>query len=270
MMMSGRTVSPWSRCIFLSGLLVCDRCGSHYTIRDSRTYGCHSNADGAACSNATGVRKDRIEEILLRGVESGLAGLLAPDRVQRMAAEMQRYYQERARAIQTRAAEAPRELTDLEARITRLRDRLRAGDPDMAPDEIEAAIAKAEAKRQEFEARRPEVKQSAKVLSVLPRAAELYRRQIADGLDGDPRAALKARVFLREWFGGEIRLEPLPDGGLMAHWDQNSAALLTACERMVAGACSPLIVRRSFTSPISIAAKPGGRIFQAIVAGDTR
>jgi hypothetical protein len=31
----------------------------------------------------------------------------------------------------------------------------------------------------------------------------------ADGLDGDPRAALKARFFLREWFGGRIRLEPL-------------------------------------------------------------
>ena len=43
---------------------------------------------------------------------------------------------------------------------------------------------------------------------------------------GDPRAALKARVFLREWFSGKIRLEPLPDGGLMAHWDQNATALL--------------------------------------------
>jgi hypothetical protein len=63
-------------------------------------------------------------------------------------------------------------------------------------------------------------------LSILPRAAELYRRQIAQGLDGDPRAALKARVFLREWFGGMIRLEPLPEGGLMAHWNENAAALL--------------------------------------------
>ena len=48
------------------------------------------------------------------------------------------------------------------------------------------------------------------------------------GLDGDPRAALKARVFLREWFGGKIRLEPLPDGGLMARWNENVTALLRA------------------------------------------
>ena len=50
-------------------------------------------------------------------------------------------------------------------------------------------------------------------------------RQVAQGLDGNPQAALKARVFLREWFGGKIRLEPLPDGGLQAHWEQNVGAL---------------------------------------------
>lgn len=38
---------------------------------------------------------------------------------------------------------------------------------------------------------------------------------------------------------------------------------------MVAGACSPLIVRRSFTSPISIGERSGGRKFQAIAARDT-
>ena len=59
-----------------------------------------------------------------------------------------------------------------------------------------------------------------------PPGAELYRRQVALGLEGDPQATLKARVFLRDWFGGKIRLEPLPDGGLMAHWNQSVGALL--------------------------------------------
>jgi len=49
--------------------------------------------------------------------------------------------------------------------------------------------------------------------------------RLALGLDGHPDAILKARLFLREWFGGKIRLEPLPDGGLMAHWNQNVGAL---------------------------------------------
>jgi hypothetical protein len=72
----------------------------------------------------------------------------------------------------------------------------------------------------------PAAQASAKILAMLPKAAELYRKQVAQGLDRDPRAALKARVFLREWFTGKIRLEPLPDGGLMAHWNQQAAALL--------------------------------------------
>jgi hypothetical protein len=79
------------------------------------------------------------------------------------------------------------------------------------------------------------MKQSAKLLSILPRAAQLYRRQIEEGLDGNPREALKARVFLREWFSGKIRFEPLSNGGLMAHWNQNAAALLHGPDHVVAG-----------------------------------
>jgi hypothetical protein len=61
----------------------------------------------------------------------------------------------------------------------------------------------------------PAAKRSAKVLAMLPRAAEAYRRQIVLGLEGDARAALKARVILRELFGGEIRLVPDDKGGLV-------------------------------------------------------
>jgi hypothetical protein len=254
----------------LSGLLRCDVCGAAYTIMDRNTYGCHSHFDGKACANAIRVKKAHIENVLLRSPEAGLDALLAPERVERIAKEMQTYYAERVRTMQTRAVEAPRELQDLTARIERLRERLQKGDPDMTADEIQAAIDRAEAKRRELQDQQPEVKQSAKLLSILPRAAELYRRQVAEGLDGNPREALKARVFLREWFSGKIRLEPLPDGGLMAHWNQNVTALLPASERVVAGACSRLIVRRSSTFPISIAARSGGTKSQAIAAGDTR
>jgi integrase len=39
-------------------------------------------------------------------------------------------------------------------------------------------------------------------------------------------AALKARVILRELFGGKIRLVPQLDGGLIAHWNLHPGALL--------------------------------------------
>jgi site-specific DNA recombinase len=219
----------------LSGLLRCQTCDAHYTITDKYSYGCQSHHDGDACSNSTRVRKDHIENVMLRGSESGLQRLLAPDRVERMAAEMQAYFSERVRATQTRAAEMPKELQELGARIERLRERLRRGDPDMTADEIQAAVDRAEAKRQELLGEQPEVRKTAKVLSILPGAAEMYRRQVAFGLEGDPDASLKARVFLREWFTGRIDLEPLPDGGLMAHWNENAAALLRAANLGTSG-----------------------------------
>jgi hypothetical protein len=107
--------------------------------------------------------------------------------------------------------------------------------PRYAARRAAGGIDRAEPKRKELENQQPAAKASAKVLAMLPRAADLYRRQIAQGLDGNPREALKARVFLREWSNGKIGLEPLPDGGLMAHWNQNEAALLRGSEHVVVG-----------------------------------
>jgi hypothetical protein len=59
-------------------------------------------------------------------------------------------------------------------------------------------------KRRELQEQQPEAWQSAKLLAIVPRTAELYRRHIAKGLDGDPRAALQARVFLRHWLNGKF------------------------------------------------------------------
>ena len=110
----------------------------------------------------------------------------------------------------------PRELADLDARIERLRARQRAGDPDLSADELQLAIDRAMAKRKELEVSQPEVKQSARVLAALPKAAALYAQQISLGLDGDPRSALKARVILRQLFNGKIVLRPGLGGGVDA------------------------------------------------------
>jgi hypothetical protein len=64
------------------------------------------------------------------------------------------------------------------------------------------------------------------VLSILPRAAELYRRQVAEGLE--VILARRSRRASSCASGGKIRLEPLPGGGLMVHWNENSVALLRA------------------------------------------
>jgi len=54
----------------------------------------------------------------------------------------------------------------------------------MRPDELQAAIDRVEGKCWEPEAEQPEMKQSPKVLSIVPRAAELHRRPVAQGFGG--------------------------------------------------------------------------------------
>jgi hypothetical protein len=58
-------------------------------------------------------------------------------------------------------------------------------------DELEAAIAKVEAKRAELEARQPSSRASARELAMLPRAAEEFRKQLALGLEGSERDVLR-------------------------------------------------------------------------------
>ena len=97
----------------------------------------------------------------------------------------------------------------------------------MTQDELAAVIERVEAKRRELETARPVAKAEAKVLAMLPRAAAMYRQQIAQGVDGDARATMKARVILRELFGGKIALKP-KGRELWAHWNLAPAALLRA------------------------------------------
>ncbi|HWM69949.1 MAG TPA: recombinase family protein [Steroidobacteraceae bacterium] len=206
----------------LSGLLICDVCKAHYVIADARSYACSGHWSGRACSNAIRVRRDAIERIILGGVRQEL---LAPERVRQMATEIQASYVERVRKIAARAETLPREIQELDARIARLRERLRAGDPDLAADELQAGIERAESKRRELLDARPAERENARVLTLMPRAAELYRQQIDLGLGGDHVAATKARTILREMLG-EIILSPGEDGSLWAEYAMQPAALL--------------------------------------------
>jgi hypothetical protein len=76
-------------------------------------------------------------------------------------------------------------------------------------------------------AAQPAAKESAKLIAMLPNAADRYRKQINLGLDGDPREALKARVVLRKMVKKDIVLEPDGEGGLWASYELQPAALLS-------------------------------------------
>lgn len=65
-----------------------------------------------------------------------------PDRLTLMVAEMQRHLMQLFKEHAARGSEAPQELKELDARLDRLRKRLKEGDPDMAADELQAATSK--------------------------------------------------------------------------------------------------------------------------------
>lgn len=207
----------------LSGLLRCGCCNGNYTIANATSYACGAHRDGDACRNDILVRRDDLENTVIGPLRREI---LSPEFVAEMAVELQRRFAERVKEHTDRKEQRPKELAELDARIERLRERLRAGDPDLTADELQAAIDRAIGKRKELEAALPEVKQTATVLAALPRAAALYRQQIELGLDGDPRAALKARVILRRLVGGSIVLHPGPDRSLWAEYELRPGELL--------------------------------------------
>jgi len=138
-----------------------------------------------ARTNRARVRRDVLEREIVNPIKDEL---LDPDRIKRMAAQLQKQFNERVAAAAQRDMDAPRELAELDARLDRLRKRLRNGDPDMTDDEVQAAIDRAQTKRQQLAATSRPASSAAKVLMMLPKAAELYRKQVIDGLDGHPEA----------------------------------------------------------------------------------
>ena len=110
-----------------------------------------------------------------------------------MAEEMRKLFAGSMKERADKADTMPAELQAISDRIGRLHERLNGGDPDLEPDGIQAAIGKAEQKRRELLDTQPAAKRSATMIAMLPKAADAYCRQIAQGLDNDPRAAGKAR-----------------------------------------------------------------------------
>jgi site-specific DNA recombinase len=211
----------------LSGLLKCGTCGRNYVVDSGTHYACPSSKNGA-CTNTIRQRRDEAERYILGAID---AQLLDETMVKAMAAEIVRDLNKRATALASRSADKPAELTALEARIARLKSRLRQGDPDMTADEIQVAIDRAEAKRAELTATQPTAKATAQILTTLPKAAAAYRAMIASGISKRPEAAARARAAVRRLVGGEIKLVPktAPDGGkyLEANFGLNRIALFS-------------------------------------------
>lgn len=192
----------------LSGLLKCDACGRSLVIADARSYACSSFIQGGkhACSNHVRVRRDLLEAAIRDEVNGALDPARIEKHVHDVVARVRRHAQGSVSIRET--AEKAKALED---RISRLRRRLHEGDPDLDTDELQAAIAAAEAKRAKLTA--PALKPpSVSFLATLPKASARLCGQIQKGFDTDDvAAAARAREILRRMFG-TIRLRVDAEG----------------------------------------------------------
>jgi site-specific DNA recombinase len=204
----------------LSGQLKCAVCGSNYVLADRYKYACAGYIGGRACANRVWVRKDALEDKIVRPLDERV---LEPRRVEQAVTWMRAEYARRLKAARERSAAAPREIADLDARLARLR----GGVADLEPDELAAAIARVEAKRRDLLNGTATSDGGARVLELLPRAAKTFRATVASGLAGDPAAVAEARLILRPMLG-PITLEPGEGGALWASYGVNFSALIKA------------------------------------------
>jgi site-specific DNA recombinase len=203
----------------LSGLLVCDDCGAHFILDSKTHYACGTHIGGKGCSTTVRLPRRIAEQKI---VEPITAQLSEPAFVAEAVREMQRYYSERVRLRAT-----PKEVEELDARLDRLRARLKTGDPDMQPDELRAVIDRAMVKRAEM----GHHEGAPNVVSLLPHAAKLYKAQLQRGLTGHPAHMADARAALKQLVGGRITLQRgKVAGSLFAAYNFQRTALLAGVQ----------------------------------------
>lgn len=206
----------------LSGLLLCGVCNKkHYVIADKYSYACGGYMNGS-CENEVRVNRISLEKTILDPIRKDLRD---PARVKQMAAEMEKAFAAQIASYETRAAAAPVELQELEARLDRLKRRLAAGDPDMTVDELEGLVDRVQAKVTALKAAQPPDRERAKVMALLPKAATAYLKQVDAFAAGDATAALKVRQMLKTMIG-PITLTRGQDGSLWANHRQLDASAL--------------------------------------------
>jgi site-specific DNA recombinase len=216
----------------LSGLLTCAECGGTFRCVNGREYGCATHKDGGegACPNELRVSISLAEQKLLGKLTEEM---LSPEGL----AVVERLLREHLRQPGRPQKEPPKaqaaQLARKDAEMAELRGLMRAGKLSAAA--AQAAITMLEREREELVRTAPNdpEKQTARILRVLPRSADLLRQRISGGNLGlrDPQSILQARMALFDMFGGRVALRRARGAAppfLIARVGINRAVLLAA------------------------------------------
>jgi hypothetical protein len=194
-----------------TGLLVCKVCGSHYVAKTRNYYGCASNINRGAsiCPNTRLVRRDVLEERILRAVEERVFSPEAVAYLTRQTnAALQRLVRQRLTAdgrrqgLETNLAQARAELGNVTAAI---RQGIITPTTRAMLEDAEARVTRLEASLADL----PDL--PTKAAAVIPTVIAAYLKDLRRVLGPDTE---RARGILRNLLG-EITLQP-DDRGLVA------------------------------------------------------
>jgi hypothetical protein len=221
-----------------SSLTRCGECGAGFIILALNRLGCFGASAQGTCTNRLTIRRDDVEERVLKALRERL---LRRDLFEEFCREFTKEMNRLRMAHRAGVAAAKRELQHLEARRAKLVESIMEGVPGRAVKDELIAIG---ARRDELEQQLEVADQAPPLLH--PNMADLYREKVArlaEALE-HPETRPEATETLRGLID-EIILIPV-DGTLQIELKGNLAAMLSAapkCEE-VAGNRRPLAADR--------------------------
>jgi hypothetical protein len=107
-----------------SGLITCGTCGGGYALVGARHYGCANARNRGTCDNRLSIRRDVLEESVLRGLKDNL---LQPELIHEFVTAYQQEYNRLRRQQANEHATAQAELTRVERQIRNIVEAVKAG-----------------------------------------------------------------------------------------------------------------------------------------------
>jgi site-specific DNA recombinase len=188
-----------------SGLLTCGACGGGYTLVGARHYGCANTRNRGTCDNRLTIRRDVLEETVLRGLKDNL---LRPELIHEFVTTYQQEYNRLRREQANQQASARAELARVERQIRNIVEAVKAG--LFAPAMKDESTALEGSKARLVESTRDQVEEPP---LLHPGLAEVYRRKVEKLTQTLNREGLRAEAAetLRSMIQA-IRLIPEEEG----------------------------------------------------------
>ena len=153
-----------------SELLACGACGGGYTLVGARHYGCANSGNRGTCDNRLTIRRDVLEETVLRGLKDNL---LQPELIHEFVTTYQQEYNRLRRNQANEQASAHAELARVERQIRNIVEAVKAG--MFAPTMNDELMALEERKTRLIEATHDQVEEPP---MLHPGLAQVYRRKV--------------------------------------------------------------------------------------------